>query len=219
MLWVHELRVRYTGSVGLACPSLNIDAGEIVAITGPSGCGKSTLAMAVLGLLPRGTNIEGTVRFGDVDMTALDERQFRARRGRELVWIPQDVAQALSPFTAVARQLAEVVHVHSGAPLQTGVARAIELLTRLRLDDAATRVNEHPHRWSGGMLQRAVIAMALMLTPRLIVADEPTSALDVDSRNAVADILRERAAHGAGIMLLSHDRELIRALAHRTVSF
>ena len=216
MLSVSNVRVRFpsSGKPALQCPEVTVAPGEVVALGGPSGCGKSTLGLAILGLLPADAELTGRITFGDRE---LDARSVEALRGRHIAWIPQDVGASLSPFHTVARQVAEVAEVHEGISRKVAQERAGVLLARLGIEDATRRMHEHPHRWSGGMLQRALIAMALMTTPELVIADEPTSALDPTSRQAVVDLFRERAAAGVGFLVITHDSALIAALDARVV--
>lgn len=220
MLSVSNVRVRFPGAheAALDCPELTASRGELVAVSGPSGCGKSTLGLAILGLLPRGTEQAGRVTFGDLTLSELPEAELRRVRGKRIAWVPQDVAASLSPFHTIARQLAEMAEVHEGASRKDAYARAEALLSRLAIADAGERMHEHPHRWSGGMLQRALVAMALMSSPELVIADEPTSALDCEARNAVAALMRERAAAGTSFLVITHDNALITALGARTVT-
>ncbi len=221
MLSVSNVRVRFPdpGRSVFTCPEVTVAAGEIVALRGPSGCGKSTLGLAILGLLPEGTERSGRIAFRELILTDLSEPALRGVRGKRIAWVPQDVAASMSPFHTVARQIAEVAEVHEGASSKVATARAEALLARLRIEDAGTRMQEHPHRWSGGMLQRALIAMALMVRPELVIADEPTSALDEQSRRAVVELFRESAAAGTGFLVITHDSELVAALGARTVSY
>ena len=219
MLSVSNVRVRFplSGKPALPCPEITVARGEIVALSGPSGCGKSTLGLAILGLLPPDSERSGHMAFGDLILSDLDERAMRRLRGKRIAWIPQDVGASLSPFHPVVRQIAEVAEVHEGVSRKVSEQRAAALLERLGIEDAVHRMREHPHRWSGGMLQRALVAMACMTTPELIIADEPTSALDPIARQAVVDLFRERAAAGAGFLVITHDSALISALEARVV--
>lgn len=218
MLSVSNVQVRFPGALkyALTCPEITVARGEVVALTGPSGCGKSTLGLAILGLLPAGAVRTGTIT---LDGVALDsEAAWRPLRGKHLAWVPQDVAAALSPFHTIARQLAEVAEIHEKLSTSDAEKRAAALLSRLQVADAPMRMHEHPHRWSGGMLQRALVAMALMTAPGLVVADEPTSALDGAARDAVVALFRERAAEGTGFLVITHDRALAAALGARLVT-
>ncbi|HSI04190.1 MAG: ATP-binding cassette domain-containing protein [Myxococcota bacterium] len=219
MLSVSNVRVRFPESdkPALHCPEITVAAGEIVALSGPSGCGKSTLGLAILGLLPADARLSGRITFRDLVLTELGERDRGGLRGRRIAWIPQDVGASLSPFHPVARQIAEVAEVHEGISRKVAHGRAATLLARLGIEDAGTRMREHPHRWSGGMLQRALISMALMTSPELVIADEPTSALDPTARQAVVDLFRERAGAGTGFLVITHDSALIAALQARVV--
>lgn len=220
MLSVSNVRVRFPRAqkTALDCPELTVGRGEIVAVSGPSGCGKSTLGLAILGLLPRGAERTGRITFTGLTLTDLPEADLRRVRGKRIAWVPQDVAASPSPFHTIARQLAEVAELHDGLSRKDALARAEALLSRLAIADAANRMNDHPHRWSGGMLQRALIAMALMTTPELVIADEPTSALDAEARDAVVALMHERAATGTGFLVITHDSALISALGARTAT-
>jgi ABC-type glutathione transport system ATPase component len=220
MLKVSNVCVRFAGAsrAALTCAELTVAAGEVVAVTGPSGCGKSTLGRAILGLLPEDAAREGTVQFHDLVLSELDESDLRPLRGKRIAWIPQDVAASLSAYRSIGRQLAEVAQVHAGLSRRGAMQRAEELLTRLKVTNAGLRMREHPHQWSGGMLQRALVVMALMVQPELVIADEPTSALDAEARQAVADMLRARVDDGAGVLLISHDPSLATLLRARVVA-
>ncbi|GAA0496426.1 ABC transporter ATP-binding protein [Streptomyces sp. NPDC046215] len=188
--------------------SFTLAPGGALGIVGESGSGKSTAAYALLGL-HRGTGAEvsGTVRVAGHDVLGADDAALRRVRGGVAAMVFQDPLSALDPYQAVGDQIAEVHHVHRrGASRRAARARATEVLDRVGIPDAARRARSRPHEFSGGMRQRALIAMALACEPRLLVADEPTTALDVTVQAQILDLLRDlRAETGLGLILVTHD--------------
>ncbi|MFE4311756.1 dipeptide ABC transporter ATP-binding protein [Streptomyces sp. NPDC056891] len=187
--------------------SLTLDEGRALALVGESGSGKSTVAGALLGL-HRGTGarVGGTVRVGGIDVGTAGPDELRRLRGGVAAMVFQDPLSALDPYYAVGDQIAEVYRVHAGGSRRAARARAVEVLDRVGIPDAARRSRSRPHEFSGGMRQRALIAMALACEPRLIVADEPTTALDVTVQAQVLDLLHElRRETGTALLLVTHD--------------
>jgi peptide/nickel transport system ATP-binding protein len=187
--------------------SFRVDPGETVGIVGESGCGKSVTSLAILGLLPaRGVSIDGSVRFDEREMLGLPEEQVRDVRGREIAMIFQDPMTSLNPVLTIGRQIAEVVETHFGMDRDTALRQAVELLDSVGIPAPRSRVNDYPHQLSGGMRQRAMIAMALACRPKLLIADEPTTALDVTIQAQILELLRAliRERHTA-LMLITHD--------------
>ncbi|GGR17617.1 ABC transporter ATP-binding protein [Streptomyces netropsis] len=188
--------------------SFELAPGGALAIVGESGSGKSTAAYALLGL-HRGTGAEvtGSVRVAGHDVSAADDAELRRVRGGAAAMVFQDPLSSLDPYQAIGDQIAEVHRVHRpGASRRDARARAVEVLGRVGIPDAARRARSRPHEFSGGMRQRALIAMALACEPRLLVADEPTTALDVTVQAQILDLLRElRAETGMGLILVTHD--------------
>lgn len=196
--------------------SFSIAAGETVAVIGESGSGKSTTAMGVLGLLPDDLAVRsGAVRYRGRDILG-DADALQAVRGHEIALIPQDPMAALSPVHTVGSQLREAV-AHSGVRGRRAQReQCVELLRQVRIPDPEHQLGRYPHQFSGGMLQRVLIAAALASSPRLVVADEPTSALDVTVQAGILDLLmglQERT--GVGMLIITHDLGVARLVADR----
>ncbi|WP_055551562.1 ABC transporter ATP-binding protein [Streptomyces sp. NBRC 110028] len=192
-------------------------AGETVTLIGESGSGKSTTAMGLLRLLPEGLAVlSGTARVRGVDVIA-DPRAARRIRGRGVSLIPQDPMTALSPVHTIGRQLGEALRIrHPELSRADARAKGIELLGRVRIPRPETRWGAYPHQFSGGMLQRVLIAIALAAEPELLVADEPTSALDVTVQAGVLDLLMElQERTGIGILMITHDLGVARLVSDR----
>ncbi|MFD4871143.1 dipeptide ABC transporter ATP-binding protein [Streptomyces sp. NPDC058412] len=187
--------------------SFTLDAGRALGIVGESGSGKSTVAAALLGL-HRGTGarLAGTVRVGGTDVAAAPPAELRRLRGGTAAMVFQDPLSSLDPYYAVGDQIAEVYRVHADASRRAARARAVEVLDRVGIPDAVRRSRARPHEFSGGMRQRALIAMALACEPRLLIADEPTTALDVTVQAQILDLLHGlREERGLGLLLVTHD--------------
>ncbi|MFD0153293.1 dipeptide ABC transporter ATP-binding protein [Streptomyces sp. NPDC127132] len=187
--------------------SFTLGEGRALALVGESGSGKSTVAGALLGL-HRGTGarVTGSVRVGGIDVADADPAELRRLRGGVAAMVFQDPLSALDPYYAVGDQIAEVYRIHAGASRRDARARAVEVLDRVGIPDAARRSRSRPHEFSGGMRQRALLAMALACEPRLIVADEPTTALDVTVQAQILDLLHElRRETGTALLLVTHD--------------
>ncbi|MEQ4606076.1 ABC transporter ATP-binding protein [Streptomyces cavourensis] len=187
--------------------SFTLEAGGALAVVGESGSGKSASAYALLGL-HRGTGarVGGTVRVAGTDVNAADDRELRALRGAQAAMVFQDPLSSLDPYYPVGDQIAEVLRVHRRLSRRAARARAVEVLDRVGIPEAARRSRLRPHEFSGGMRQRTLIAMALACEPRLIVADEPTTALDVTVQAQILDLLHDlRQETGMGLLLVTHD--------------
>jgi oligopeptide transport system ATP-binding protein len=181
--------------------------GETLAVVGESGSGKSVTAQAIMGLIERpGRVTAGAVRFAGVDLLALPAEERRRIRGRRMAMIFQDPLSALNPVYSVGFQIGEMFRVHQGMSRGEARRRAVELLDRVRIPSAASRVGDYPHQFSGGMRQRVMIALAIALGPEVLIADEPTTALDVTVQAQILELLDElRAATGMGLVLITHD--------------
>jgi peptide/nickel transport system ATP-binding protein len=212
LLAVSDLRVVFEGdrgrdTVAVSGVSFTLMPGRTLGIVGESGCGKSVSALSVMRLLPRiGVRMSGSVLFEGRDLAALSERQMRDLRGNRLAMIFQEPMTSLNPSFTVGDQIGEALTRHRGLSATAARAAAIELLERVRIPSARDRVDEYPHKLSGGMRQRVMIAMALACAPALLIADEPTTALDVTIQAQILDLLvKLREETGTGVVLITHD--------------
>ncbi|HEY0930848.1 MAG TPA: ABC transporter ATP-binding protein [Gemmatimonas sp.] len=199
---------------------LSVEAGETVCIVGESGCGKSMTALSLLRLVPSPGQITAgsTIRFDDQDLLSLDERALRSVRGRQMAMIFQEPMTALNPVLTVGDQIAEVVRVHTRCSAKEAWARTVEMLAQVGIADAAARAKQYPHELSGGMRQRVMIAMALILSPKLVIADEPTTALDVTIQAQILDLLRTmRERSSMALLLITHDLGVVAEMASRVL--
>ncbi|MGF3027669.1 ABC transporter ATP-binding protein [Methylobacterium aquaticum] len=198
--------------------SLSIEPGEVLAVVGESGCGKSVTAFSVLGLVPNppGRIVGGSIRFEGRELVGLPAREMRALRGDRIGMIFQEPMTSLNPALTVGDQIGEVLVRHRGFTRRQALTRAEELLDLVRVPDPRRRVTEYPHRLSGGMRQRVMIAMAIACEPKLLIADEPTTALDVTVQAQVLDLLASiRARFGMAILLITHDLGVVAETADR----
>ena len=196
--------------------SLDIERGEIFGIVGESGSGKSTLANAVMGLLPANTAVTGSIRLNDRELIGLGEDDLCRMRGVDMSMIFQDASASLDPVWSVGDQIAETVRAHHAVSRGAAKARAIELMIEVGIPDAAARYGSVPHRFSGGMRQRIVIAAALANNPGLLIADEPTTALDVTIQAQVLQLIdRLRRTHGTTVLLITHDLGVVSQVCDR----
>ena len=195
--------------------SFGVDAGRTLGIVGESGCGKSVTALSVMGLVPApGRVTGGRILFEGADVLRAGPERLRALRGDRLSMIFQEPMTSLNPAFTIGEQIAEGIVRHRGVSRARARERAIEMLQRVRMPAPERRYDDYPHRLSGGMRQRAMIAMALACEPRLLIADEPTTALDVTIQAQILELLRElREATGTAIILITHDMGVIAELA------
>lgn len=170
---------------------LQIEEGENLGLIGESGSGKTVLGMAILRLLPKDARIEGVVIFNGRDLLTLEEEEMRQVRGKEIVMILQNPTSALNPVLTVGSQIEEALRLHRGLDGKSAKRRVVELLKKVKIRDASKRAKDYPHHFSGGMKERAMIAMALASDPSLIIADEPTKGLDVTVKRVIMRLLKE----------------------------
>ena len=187
--------------------SLEVKRGDTLGVVGESGCGKSVTALAVMGLLPiQSAQVSGRVTFDGIDLLDLPDRELRDLRGNRLAMIFQEPMTSLNPSYTIGEQITEVLVRHRGLSQREARERAIALLARVHIPSPTERFDDYPHHLSGGMRQRAMIAIALACGPQLLIADEPTTALDVTIQAQILDLLRElKAEIGAAIVLITHD--------------
>jgi oligopeptide/dipeptide ABC transporter ATP-binding protein len=221
LLEVDDLRVEFWTQRGTVHAvngvSFPVAAGETLGIVGESGCGKSVTALAVLGILPRAARVtSGRVVFDGRDILGLRDRELRRIRGREIAMIFQDPMTSLNPVLTVGRQIREALEQHLGLDRKAAIRRAAELLDQVGIPSAKSRVSDYPHQFSGGMRQRAMIAMALACEPKLLIADEPTTALDVTIQAQILDLLRALVAErDTALVLITHDLGVVAGMCER----
>lgn len=223
VLRVRGLRTQFETERGLVKAvdgvSFDLRAGETLALVGESGSGKSMTALSILGLVPApGVITAGEVWLEGQDLRKLDEASLRRVRGDQIAIVFQDPLSALNPFLTIERQLTEVLQVHRGMFRREARRLALEMLARVGLSDPEVRLEQYPHQLSGGMRQRVMIAMALLLQPKALIADEPTTALDVTIQAQILELLRAEA-HRAGmsVLLITHDLGVVAGMADRVL--
>ena len=219
-LSVRQLNVTFRSRAGVirAVRDLSVDVGrgEIFAVIGESGSGKSSMAQAVMGLLPASARVSGEVWLGDLAVHALSARQRQRISGERMALISQDALSSLNPCTTVGYQIAETLMVHRGTAKAAAIAEAARLLALTGIPAAQERINHYPYQFSGGMRQRALIAMALALQPDLLIADEPTTALDATIKAQILNLLmRLRQELGMSILIVTHDMGVVARMADR----
>jgi peptide/nickel transport system ATP-binding protein len=212
LLTVSVLRVTLPTARGpadaLRGVSFALARGETLGLIGESGCGKSITALALMGLLPDGARVAGSIRFDGHELTTLTDAAYCRLRGARIGMVFQEPMTALNPLHTIGRQIAEPLRLHQGLSAGAARAEALRLLERVRLPQAARRLDAHPHQLSGGQRQRVVIAIALACGPDLLIADEPTTALDVTLQREVLQLIAELVREdrrGMALLLISHD--------------
>ncbi len=194
--------------------SYSVSPGEVVGVVGESGSGKSVTALAVMGLLPsRGVTVTGEVRYRGRDLLTLSDHERAKLRGKEIAMVFQDPISSLNPVVPIGVQVTEVLHAHTRIGREAARVEAEELLRRCGIPDPGRRLKEYPHQLSGGMRQRALIAMALACKPKLLICDEPTTALDVTIQAQVLELLKELVSDlGTAMIMITHDLGVVAGL-------
>ncbi|RXH35079.1 MULTISPECIES: ABC transporter ATP-binding protein [Bradyrhizobium] len=212
LIEIRDLRIRFHGDDGrithaVDSVDLSVANGATLGLVGESGCGKSVTSLAIMGLLPKqSAEISGAIRFDGLDLLQTPDQTLRDLRGNRLAMIFQEPMTSLNPSFTIGDQIIETILRHRGGSRRSARERAIELLRRVHIPSPERRIDDYPHKLSGGMRQRVMIAMALACDPHLLIADEPTTALDVTLQAQILELMRElKAASGAAIILITHD--------------
>ena len=224
LLEIRDLRTWFHTGAGIARAvdgvSLHVEEGETLGIVGESGCGKSVTALSVLRLIQPPGRIEAgsVIALDGIDLLTMREAEIRRVRGNRIAMIFQEPMTALNPVFTVGDQIAEVARVHAGASRREAWARAVEMLERMGIPSPAERAKSYPHQLSGGMRQRVMIAMALVMSPALVIADEPTTALDVTIQAQILELMTDLQRRlGTAILMITHDLGVIAEMARRVV--
>jgi oligopeptide transport system ATP-binding protein len=221
LLSVEDLRVEFWTQRGTVHAvngiSFDIAPGETLGIVGESGCGKSVTSLALMGILPRAGKVtSGTAMFGDRDLFRLSDRELRRIRGRDIAMIFQDPMTSLNPVLTIGRQIREALEAHFDLGKGEANRRVADLLDQVGIPSADIRLKDYPHQFSGGMRQRAMIAMALACEPKVLIADEPTTALDVTIQAQILDLLRRLVEdRETALMLITHDLGVVAGMCER----
>ncbi len=217
-LEVSDLVVRFGQRAVVDRVAYRIEPGRTLGVVGESGCGKSMTALSLLGLVPAPGEVAGSIRLGGEELIGQSRAAWRGMRGRRVAMIFQEPMTALNPVMRVGTQIAEIMVLHKGASWEAAEAEAVRLLEAVGIASPRDRARNYPHQMSGGMRQRAMIAMALAGEPGLLVADEPTTALDVTIQAQILDLMRElQARTGMAIQFISHNLAVVSELAHDIV--
>ena len=196
--------------------SFAVNKGETVALVGESGSGKSVTALSTVGLLPDSAQLAGSVRYQGREMVGAAEADLRALRGNDISFIFQEPMTSLNPLHTIEKQLAESLGLHQGLRGAAARARSIDLLNKVGIREAESRLDAYPHQLSGGQRQRVMIAMALANGPDLLIADEPTTALDVTIQAQILDLLADlKRSEGLSLLFITHDLGIVRRIADR----
>ena len=221
LLSVEDLRVEFWTQRGTVHAvngiSFDIAPGETLGIVGESGCGKSVTSLALMGILPRAGRITGgTAMFGDRDLFTLSDRELRRIRGRDIAMIFQDPMTSLNPVLTIGRQIREALEAHFDLGKGEANRRVADLLDQVGIPSSEIRLKDYPHQFSGGMRQRAMIAMALACEPKVLIADEPTTALDVTIQAQILDLLKRLVEdRETALMLITHDLGVVAGMCER----
>ena len=221
LLEVSDLSVRFDTDDGpvhaVDKMSFSLAPGEVLGIVGESGCGKSVTSLAILGILPRAGRVTGgRALFEGEDLIGRPDRELRKIRGKEIAMIFQDPMTSLNPVLTIGRQIRESIEAHFDLDRKEAEKRVVELLDQVGIPEAKRRARDYPHQFSGGMRQRAMIAMALACEPKLLIADEPTTALDVTIQAQILDLLRALVAErDTALVMITHDLGVVAGMCER----
>lgn len=220
LLKVDDMSVSFKTDAGdvraVSNVSFEISPGEVLAVVGESGSGKSVTALALMRLHPKNTETTGQVMFDGMNLLDLPEPQIRSIRGRDIAMIFQDPMTALNPVFSVGEQIVEAIRIHNDVSKADAWAKVVDLLQLVGVPEPKQRAAQYPHEYSGGMRQRAMIAMAICNDPKLLISDEPTTALDVTVQAQVMEVLHDvQEATGSAMMLITHDLGLVAGSADR----
>jgi oligopeptide transport system ATP-binding protein len=221
LLSVEDLRVQFWTERGTVYAvngiTFDIAPGETLGIVGESGCGKSVTSLAILGILPRAGKVTtGTAMLGDRDLFRLSDRELRRIRGRDVAMIFQDPMTSLNPVLTIGKQIKEALETHLDLSKAESTRRAADLLDQVGIPSPDLRLKDYPHQFSGGMRQRAMIAMALACEPKILIADEPTTALDVTIQAQILDLLRNLVQdRQTALILITHDLGVVAGMCER----
>ncbi len=218
LLEVRGLKVAFRGREVVAGIDYAVAPGRTLGVVGESGCGKSMTALALMGLVPAPGKVSGSIRFQGRELIGQSAGQWQDMRGRDIAMVFQEPMTALNPVMQVGRQIAEVLVLHKSASWDEGAAQAVRLLDAVGIPSPRDRASNYPHQMSGGMRQRAMIAMALACEPALLVADEPTTALDVTIQAQILDLMQDLQERiGMAIQFISHNLAVISEIAHEII--
>ena len=224
LLAVENLRVHFRVYEGTARAvdgvSFSLDAGEIVGIVGESACGKSVTSMAIPRLIPcPPATMSGSIKLNGVELTTLPAAAMQRLRGKEIAMIFQEPQSALNPVFTIENQMSEMIQAHEPSATAASVReRVLNALREVRIPDPESRLRAYPHELSGGMKQRVMIAMAMLLNPKLLIADEPTTALDVTIQRQILDLIADlRERHGIAVILITHDLGIVAQVCRRVI--
>ncbi|AKB52011.1 Oligopeptide transport system permease protein OppB [Methanosarcina barkeri str. Wiesmoor] len=194
---------------------INIEQSETLAVIGESGSGKSVLGLALLGLLPANCTVNGVIRYHGDDLLTLSETELEMIRGRKIAWVPQNPAGAMNPSMTVGNQIGEPISLHIEKDKNKIRKKVLELLKFIRITPPEERINSYPYSFSGGMLQRSLVAMGISGHPEVLIADEPTKGIDIMNKQAITYLLRALRDEGITLIIITHDLPFAKNLADR----
>ena len=218
LLEINNLNVRFPGKTGAVTVSdrvcLGIEPGQTLCLAGESGCGKSIIALGIMRLLPPNARVSGEIKWMGQDLLCIPETRIRQIRGKEISMIFEQPARCLNPVLKAGTQIAEAIWVHDKCTRKAARKKAIEMMAMVGIPSPEKRFHQYPHEFSGGMIQRVMISMALVSRPQLLIADEPTTALDISVQQQIVGLLEELSTRfGTAVLLITHDLSMAARLA------